>query len=258
VPPPYHNSQPEKKSSCLPALGIGCVIFLILGVVGAYFGGRWVWRTAQEYMQKAGVTMEDIQKTPERAMAKIVLATNPDLELVSEDEAAGTFTIKVKSSGETTTISYADIQSGKFEMKSSSGEVVTVDGSNQQGTVTVKNKDGTTVLGVVGSGTTPAWVPLHASMSMLPGGMKSDTADGLKGSSVAESSAPVSTLKAFYEDELKKAGFDAKFNLSGEGTSQNAMITGEHVGEKKTLTIMISNSGESKTNVMLHYSGPKP
>ena len=240
---------------------IGCLIAVLLLIIGVLFAVNWVWKKAKGAMESAGLSIEEFQTNPERAAAKVVLAVNPDIELVSEDQAAGTMTIKVKSSGETMSISYKDLAEGRIVFRNGKGEQVVIDGKRKDGTVVMTNDEGTTVIGGEGEVMKPpSWVPMHPSMTLMTGGMKNETETEAKGTCLAESTESVDALKKYYETQQKLMSSGSSSSTSNSKstttTGESALITLSSDG--KTLTVMLSKSeGGQKTNVMLHYSGPR-
>ena len=96
-----------KKSSCLALGGVGCLIVIILLVVG----GGIVWVKFGPQIQEK---MAEFQKDPERAAAMLILNVNPDIEIVKIDEEKRLVTFKVKSSEEVITATFAAL--GKSRM----------------------------------------------------------------------------------------------------------------------------------------------
>jgi hypothetical protein len=236
-------------------IGIGCAVVGILVLVVVYVVGSWVWGKAKTTMQEAGVSIDEMTKRPERTLAKVFVKMNPDIELVSEDEAAGTMTVKIKSSGETLTMSWKDLAEGKLVVKDSAGQVVTVDSKNPDGTVVVQGPKGTTVMGANAEASQPpSWVPMHASMSLMQGGMRTEGPEGVNGMSMAESTEPISTLKTFYEEEFKKKGAKVTSQLASD---EGGMLSAEFTTPKSTITVIFSKDNAGKSTVMINYNGPK-
>lgn len=257
-PPPVPGEQ-KKGLSGWAIAGIGCLVIVILGLVGAGFAAKWVWGKGKEAMEKAGVTLDDLQANPEKAAAKIFVAANPDIDLVSEDAQAGTMTVKVKSSGETMTVTYKDLSEGKLVMTNSKGEEITIDGKDAagKGSVVMKSKEGTTVIGGDASSMPPpSWVPLHSSLKPMTGGMRTETTEGVKGTFMAEAAGSAAEIKDFYEKELKAKGYEVQTTVSNAGGNETAMVSGDSGDKKNKLVVMVNSEG-GKVTVMLNYEGPK-
>ncbi len=257
-PPPVPGEQ-KKGLSGWAIAGIGCLVLIVLGFVGAGFAAKWLWGVGKEAMEKAGVSMEDFQNHPEKAAAKIFVAANPEIDLISEDAGAGTMTVKVKSSGETLTVSYADLAKGKLVMTSSGGEQVTIDGSGQdgQGKIVMKSGDSTTVIGTEADLVPlPAWVPVFPKSRPMSGGVRSENNEGVKGTALSEAEGTVAEVKAFYESELKAKGYEVQTTVTDAAGAQSAMVSADSADKKSKVVIMINAEGQ-KVTMMLNYEGPK-
>jgi hypothetical protein len=98
TPPPPPGAAPGKKG--LPPLawaGIGCGGLILLAVLA---GSLLVGTCAKKGIQMAS----QLAANPGKAAAEMMVTTNPTIEKVSEDETAGTMTIRLKASGETVTL----------------------------------------------------------------------------------------------------------------------------------------------------------
>src|SRR5689334_14016100 len=103
APPP----PPQKKGmGPLGWIAIGCGVIILFGIIAlgvmGYIGKRFV---------------DKVGKNPAKYVAEMAIRGNPDLEIVSEDEGAGTITVKNKKTGETATVNMEDLKKGKFSMK---------------------------------------------------------------------------------------------------------------------------------------------
>src|SRR5580700_1954867 len=106
VPPSMPSSdvpQPAVKKTSplvwiLAGIGIIVVLAMITCGVGAFFIGRAV--------KNAGFDPDLMKKNPGLAMAKMVTALNPNFEVVSTNDGAGTVTVREKSTGKTVTYKF--------------------------------------------------------------------------------------------------------------------------------------------------------
>ncbi len=205
-------------------------------------------------MTRNGLSISEFTQSPQAATAKLIVAMNPDLEYVSEAKESGRLTIKVKSSGETVSLSYKDIAEGKLTMTDSTGAEMNVESRDGTGRITVKNKDGTTVIGGDATQAPPAWVPLHPSLSAMSGGVRTETATKLKGTYLTESTTGMSEMKTFYEEKLTAIAFKTKLTSS---SADSCIIAGTSPDGVSSLTVMISSSDGKGCTVMLNYDGPR-
>src|ERR1700682_3587195 len=114
MPPagPPMGVPPKKSNTIVWVLGgLGGCLVLVIIVVAAL--GFFAVRTAK----KAGIDPDLFKRNPALATAKIMVAANPDVEMVSVDEGRQEITIRDKKSGKTTTMSFEDAKNGKFTMK---------------------------------------------------------------------------------------------------------------------------------------------
>ncbi|MDZ4289382.1 MAG: hypothetical protein U0984_15570, partial [Prosthecobacter sp.] len=149
-------TPPKKGLSGLAIAGIGCGGLFLLACLG---GGVLAMRACSKVKEMAG----DFQKNPAKAAATLMVKANPELELVSTNDAKGEITIKNKKTGEVTTMSFDEMSQGKFTVKDAKGNETTIDGSAVgQGRMTIKGPDGETVIGGSASETAPpAWIPTY-------------------------------------------------------------------------------------------------
>ena len=106
----YPGQIPKKKISpwFWVTVGLGAVLAILLMVIVA--GGLFVWYKVRQ----AGLDPEMMQRNPALAVAKIVAATNPNVEVLGVDEKKGVIRVREKSSGKIMTMNFEDAKQGKF------------------------------------------------------------------------------------------------------------------------------------------------
>lgn len=225
VTPP--SMQPPQKKKGIPVLGwvgIGCgSILVILAVVMGLLVGkckRWA---------------EEVQKNPEKAAAEMVMRFNPEFDLVSQDEAAGTMTIRNKKSGEQVTLGYKDIAEGRFSVTDAAGNTTTVGAGNLD--------------------QVPAWVPRPPDADSVTSGFHQESDGKVTGMINVKTKATADEVAAFYEEAAKAAGFgsSSKNSASVGGTETRTL---EFSGNDRTLNVSISSSPQGMT-VAVVYEGTK-
>src|SRR5215510_10681428 len=139
-PPP-----PQKKSNVLMWVLVGCGSFIIIGVICVFLLGFFVWNKAKQ----AGLDPDLLQKRPAVAVAKMLVATNPDVELVSSDDVKGTLVIRDKKTGKTLTLDLDEAEHGKIVFRGDDGEEMVFDSNarGKTGSIEVKTKEGTASFG---------------------------------------------------------------------------------------------------------------
>jgi hypothetical protein len=185
-------------------------------------------------VRESGLDPELMRTKPGLAMAKLLAATNPDVEVVTVDDAKGTITLRQKSTGKTTTIDFDQAKNGRFSFRGNGGESVTI-GGNQ--------------------GTMPAWLPAYPNSHP-----KSNfSASGMQGSSAAftfETRDRPQDVVAFYQDGLRQQGFHiTATSTSQNGQYLNGLVSAEDETNRRTvvMTARSNSSGSSGTTVSVTY-----
>lgn len=251
-PPPLPGPPPANKRglSGLAIAGLGCLGLLILfgigGAVMAYKG----WQKVKDVVHEAS-------DNPTKAAALLAVKFNPELELVSTDDAKGEITIRDKKSGEVTTLSFDDMSKGKFTVKDAKGVETTVDLSETAsgGKMTVKDADGkTTTINSGGAVKLPRWVPTYKGAEEVPGSMYTESPDGVTGMHQAHTSDPVAKVKDTLEAQLKGDGFRTETHvMSADGKD---MATIQATKDKYMINAVVTTEA-GKTVVITNYEGPK-
>ncbi len=250
TPPPA--PAPKKGLSGLAIAGLGCLALIVLLVVVG--GGLTVWG-----LRKAKDLGVDFQKNPEMAGALLVLKMQPDLEVVKADEAAREITVKNKKTGEVVTLSLDDVKNGKISMKNSKGEEVSFDPkAAKDGKIVVKGANGeVSTFGGADAGTKPpAWVPAYPAAGADGNGMRAEKDGNLSGTFHFETPDAFAKVKAYYEAQLKAAGFEVETTDAATGEESSTVIKGTKEASHQSISAMI-NSDKGKTGVLLQYEGPK-
>jgi hypothetical protein len=236
MPPQQHfPPPPEKKSKTLTYVLVGCGTFVILSVIAVVAGGYFVFNKAKE----AGFDPELMQKQPALAAARMMVAMNPDIELVSVDEQKGLITVKDKKSGETVTINLKEAQEGKVVFGKGEDEVsMEATGDDDTGSLEVKTKEGVARFGS-GAGVEglPDWFPAYPDAD-VQGNYSSQSAAGNTAGYQFTTQDPIESVVKFYEAGFKAAGLKVMTNLvRQDGKVTSGMAQGEDADKKRTAFI---------------------
>jgi len=237
------QSVPQKKGMSVWAwVAIGCVGILLLGGIAV---GGFVWWGANKVKSIA----QDYEKNPELATAKMIVAMNPELELVSSDEAAGTVTIRNKKTNEVATLNMSDVKEGKISFETAEGKT-TMAFDQEAGKMEVRGADGQ--VASFGTGAElPDWVPAYPG-GTTQGVFSGDDTQQLAGSFAMETDDSVADVFAFYKERLEDGGYKVTENrYSGTG-GEGGIIVGETADGKRTVTFTIGTDG-GKTKVAGSY-----
>jgi hypothetical protein len=250
VPPTTPIGQPQKKSNALTYILIGCGSITIIGVIVVVLGGYFVWNKAKQ----AGLDPELMQKKPALAAAKMMVAANPDIELVSVDDEKGLITVRDKKTGETVTVNLDDAQKGKVTFKKNGEDEVSIEakGDEANGSVEVKSGEGTAKFGAGSVDKIPDWVPLYPDAQPI-GSYSAQNKDGWSGGFHFATKDSPNKVISFYEDGFKRAGLTANTNLlTQNGKTTGGLATGEDTGKKRNVSVN-AIADEDGTQVTVIY-----
>ena len=148
---------PAKKSNVLLWIlgGIAVLLFgvtLTCGAIGFF---------VMHKVKQAGFDPDLMKNNPGLAMTKMVAAMNPNAEVVSTNDRAGTVTIRDKTNGKTVTLKFDPDKKTMVVIDEDGKEAsvkITGDGSSN-GAVEVHSSEGTMKFGAATGNQAPAWVP---------------------------------------------------------------------------------------------------
>jgi len=248
APPPAAPAAPQapvkKSSSPLIWVLAGCGGLILLGAVVLMVGGYFVAHKAKGFLNVA-------QKNPAMAVAKLAVAANPDLEIVSEDDDRGVITIRNRKTGEELTMNAEDIKAGKLKFKNEKGEEVTFEGHGEgdKGQFSIKSNKGEMSFGSGKAEPLPSWVPSYPGSTPTTSLSKSG-AEGLYGSYSFRTSDDGGKVLDFYETDLKGSGFTV------ERTNVSAAIgnlAAKRDGGKREVNVTVA-PGAGATTVTVQYA----
>lgn len=253
IPPPAPGSPaPKKGLSGLAIAGIGCGGLIVIGLIGVFILVGKACTGLKEYAQEA-------QKNPAKAAALLAAKFNPDIEVISTDDAKGEITLKDKKTGKVTTLSFDDIKNGKFSITDEHGGKVTVDGAQvgTDGSIKIQGPNGETVITASKGLEAPAWVPQYPGLKAGGGGGMRSEKDGITSGVISgETTDPVGKVKEFFESKLKAAGYTVEANIANANGADSGFIKGVKEDGRSSINIMLTGEGE-KTSVAVQYQGPK-
>jgi hypothetical protein len=234
----YSPPPPPAKKGMGPLgwIAIGCGVILVFCLIAFAVVG---------YMAKRGI--EKFQKNPTKMAAEMIVRANPDLELVSTDDAAGTMTVKNKKTNETVTLNFQDIKNGKLKVTTDKG-TATFDGSGANGgSFKVTDEKGQTSTFSAAGGAPknlPSWLPVYPGGS-AQGSYAADTNEGHAGGFSVTTKDGVEQVANYYESQLKAAGLTVQKNmLSANDKTTGGSITGTSEDKKRTAGIFVTATGE--------------
>jgi len=250
APPPGGQPypQPSQKSNALKWILIGVGLFFLVGALTIAGLGFFVVHKVKE----AGLDPDLIKRNPGLAVAKLAVASNPNLEIVSADEGRQQITIRDKEIGKTMTMSFDEAKKGNFTFKEDGKEAVTVSGSN--GTVEMKSAEGTLKIG--GNVRVPTWVPDYPG-SDPQGAFSSQSKDGEAGTFAYKTKDASGKVVKFYQDQLQSSGMKLTSNITSQnGDAAAGVLVAEDPASKHSITVVVGQDG-SGTSVSVTYATNK-
>lgn len=243
----YYQGQPppppqQKSKTWLWVLG-GCGTVILLGVIAAGILGYLAYTKTQE-------VVSDVEKNPSLTVAKMMVAANPDIEMVSVDEAKGVIVVREKDTGKQITVNFEDAGKGKFVFSEDGKESLTLEAKSESGTVELKSDKGSMTIGAGSRADVPGWLPAYPG-AQPQGNYSMKAADAETGSFHFTTNDSIDQVMAFYEAELKSAGFTVKTtSWKQSGTGMGGMVTAEEKGDKKSVNVIIgSEKGATQVNI---------
>lgn len=249
-PPPGVAPQPvppKKGLSPLAWIGIGCGALAVLAVIGfsvMLVAGGW-------FIKKQA---EKIEKNP-MVVAEWFLRANPDLEVVSTDEDAGTITVKNVKTGEVMTLNAKDIKEGRLEVKTEDGTAV-FDASGKDGTIKVTDEKGSQVATLQAGGAAPqnlpSWLPLYPG-GTVQGTFDTNTAEGRSASFTLTTQDTGDKVLSFYESRLKEAGLTVdSTTVTSTAEGKGGILTASGENPHRQVSVLVGSS-EGQTTATLTF-----
>lgn len=250
-PPPGFSPQPvppKKGLSPLAWIGIGCGALAVLAVIGfsvMLVAGGW-------FIKKQA---EKIEKNP-MVVAEWFLRANPDLEVVSTDEDAGTITVKNVKTGEVVTLNAKDIKEGRLEVKTEDGTAV-FDASAKDGTIKVTDEKGSQAVTLQAGGDAPknlpSWLPVYPG-GTVQGTFDTNTAEGRSVSFTIVTPDTGDKVLSFYESRLKEAGLKVDSTTTAS-TSEGSggILTASSENPSRNVSVLVGTAEAGQTTAAITF-----
>ncbi|MGI9610870.1 MAG: hypothetical protein ACR2NL_11325 [Acidimicrobiia bacterium] len=264
--PPVPGAAPQKKKG-LPALAwvaIGCGGLMVVGIVLFFLLGAFVFSKGKEVLEDATGSgsisdfVEDMQENPTRTAAETMIRLNPELDILSTDESAGTITFRNSRTGEEATLNFEDIAEGRFSMTTDEGDfTVNASEAEEGGGVVFTGPQGETRFGASADlSDVPDWVPGYPGSEDLQGTMQSTSAEGLMGAFSAKTTDDAQTVVDYFKKLFEERGYKIgaeSMTRTGEGAF--GAVNGESVEDGRMVNVVvIENVNDGETVVTVNYT----
>lgn len=249
---PAAAAQPvvaAKKSNALLWVLGGCgtiIILCILVFVGLFFFGM-------HKMKQAGIDPELMKKNPGLATAKMVVFANPDVEMVTSDDNAGTMVIRDKKTGKVTRLKF-DAEKKTMVVTDEQGKTATITANTDAGNLEVKGPEGTFKIGN-SADKAPSWVPVYPGAS--PQNTMSVNANGNQsGTYVFVTQDASDKVLSSYADALKASGMTASTTSNNTDGKVSGIVTGSDQDHKRSVLVTVSPDADG-THVSVTFEEKK-
>ncbi|MFY9559805.1 MAG: hypothetical protein WAQ52_06195 [Terriglobales bacterium] len=241
---------PQKSSGAKVLLWIaGIVVGLILisfascAVIGFY---------AMHKMKQAGFDSDLMKKNPGLAGAKMAVAMNPDAEIVSSDDSAGTIVVRDKKTGKVVTMKF-DPQKKAMVITDENGKTasLTTTGEGANASMEMKTSEGTMKMGS-GADKAPDWVPVYPGSSPQ-NTFSTSSGEEQTGSYTFVTKDAADKVISFYGDSMKSAGFAVSNMTSNSDGKVGGMVSGEDKASKRTVVVSLGTEDDG-THVNVTFS----
>jgi hypothetical protein len=220
------------------------VIGIIVGLILISFASCAVFGFyAMHRMKQAGFDSELMKKNPGLAGAKMAVAMNPDSEIVSSDDNAGTITVRDKKTGKVVTMKF-DPQKKVMVVTDENGKTtsMTTTGEGANASMEMKTAEGTMKMGS-GADKAPDWVPVY------PGSSPQSTFSASSGTEQSGSYTfvtqdAVDKVVSFYGDSLKSAGFVVSNMTTNSNGKVGGMVSGEDKATKRAVVVSLATEND--------------
>ena len=277
---PSMTPQPPAGGPPAPAAGSGSGVKIVLWILGGFVGFgvlctigiMVVFSLVVHKAKQSGLDPDLMQKNPALAVAKLAVTANPDVQMVSSNDSAGTMVVRDKKTGEVLNLKFdpekksmvvtdengkavtfkADTQNSKLQVIGPDGKTAaTITADAQAGNVEVKGPDGSLKMGA-NAGKTPNWVPAYPGVSAQnvfsasSGGEQSGTSGFVTQDSVDK-------VLSYYGSSLKSGGMTISTTTTNSDGKLGGLVSGEDSARKHT--VMVTAVGDKDgTHVSVTFS----
>ncbi len=250
---PQPGPQAPKKRSPILWILLGCFGLIVIAGVVMVSTGLFVAYKAKQ----AGLDPALIKKSPALAVAKMIVAANPDVELLSVDEDHAIMKVRDKKTGKTLTVNLEEAKSGKIVFLDENNQRVELQAKEEgdSASLEVRSPEGTMSMGA-GAEKLPDWLPAYPGAKGT-GTFGMNSKEGKAGSYAFKTGDTLDDVVKFYEDALKAVGLEVE-KTTNQAAGQGSMIilAGKDGASDKTAQVIATSKGEG-TEVNLTFSSKK-
>jgi hypothetical protein len=235
VPP----APPQKSSGAKVVLwivgGFAALVFLVIVAIAGL--GFFMMHKAKQ----AGLDPELLKKNPALAMAKMAVTANPDVQMISSNDSAGTMMVRDKKTGKVTTLKF-DPAKKSMVITDDQGKQAKITADTSSGTLEMQGPEGTVKIGA-NADKAPSWVPVYPGAS-TQSTMSVKDKDKQSGTYVFVSKDEPAKILDYYAAQLASAGMKlTRTTTTGQDGSSGGIVAAED--ESGGRSVLVTVSGES-------------
>jgi hypothetical protein len=204
------------------------VVWIVLGIVGLFL------LCGILAIGAFGLFVHHVARNPAAAVARMMALANKDVDVVNENDGAGTITLRDKRTGKLVTMSFDDVRNGKlrFSAEDDNGKTATMEFGG-------------------GPAKFPSWVPKYPGSETAMGTFSVKGADsngqGEGGNFTYTTSDSPTKVLDFYQSKMKDLGMKVALTTT---TSEGGMVVATEEPENRSLTVIVGgDSGKTTVNV---------
>jgi len=231
-PPPYQASPIAPPPPVVPAQRkTSPIVWILVVILGLFLlGGIAVVGIGAFVVHKvheAGVDPDLWRRNPGLAASKMIAAFNPNMELVRVNESDNTITMRDRRSGHEVTMSFNDIQNGRFHMdvRGDNGAKVEIGGDTSK---------------------LPSWIPPYPG-SKPEVAFTGSSSEGEAGTFTFQTSDSAQDVMKFYQDRI--SGLGMKTNLVANTPEGGTVAASDDSGRSLNVTVG-GNAGRTSVTVI--------
>ena len=209
VPPP---TGARKRGPLFWVLA-GCLGIVVIGAIVVVVGWIFVVNKAKQ----AGIDPALMQKNPGLAVAKMIAAMNPDIEILGVDEDRGVIRVRDKKDGKILTVNLAEAKNGRIVFEDEKHQRVELEakGEGDEATLAMRTPEGSILMGP-GAAQLPDWLPSYPGAEIAGALAGMQRQEGQSAAFAFRTEDSPEEVAAFYSNALMRAGFEvAKASTAG-------------------------------------------
>jgi hypothetical protein len=224
-------------------MGFILLSFASCSVIGFY---------ALHKVKQAGFDSDLMRKNPALATAKMAVSLNPDTEILSSNDKAGTMMVRDKKTGKVVSMKF-DLQKKAMVITDENGKSTTFT-TTGEGANSSLEMNGPAGIVKIGNGLdkAPDWVPAYPGSSPQST-FSANTSAEQTGSFAFVTQDQVDKVIAFYSDSLKSGGFAVSNMSSNSEGKVGGMVSGEEKASKRTVMVNLATDHDG-THVNVTFS----